>query len=615
MLVISGCASLETRDAEPLTSVSSPGIRDAGAALALGDPDSAVALLEQAASRFPEPTATGLRLESARIALELGDPAFARAALERADANASAEVRAIAALIRTRLDAERSAAAVIERLTTLPAPLSARMEPYRREALLAARAKTGDLAGALAEWRALNRAPSPASRRRAGEAQLWLALRATRTDELRAAAATATTPMAEDWLELAIGVRERALDIEATREFIARWREDRQTDTVGAATLTRISAMQRADLSPPRRVAVLLPLTGDLGGAGQAVRDGLLAAYHADSGERPELLFFDVGEAGMDAPSAYREAMAAGAGRVIGPLRKSAVRDLAASRALPVPVIALNRVESERVGGRIQQFGLAPENDARAAAALVRGAGHRRVLIIARDDDWGRRVSDAFADGFTEADGTVIARRHYPADQEDLSRPIKALLRIDASEDRRERLQSITGIRFGFEARRRQDATAVFIAAFERDARLVVPQLRFHKGIGLPVFAISASVPERPSRDARRDLSGVIFPRMPWLLDTGSGRVADRARAQFEARRAGHSVTRLEGLGVDGYRLLSGIEALARDPDLSMPGATGRLRIDAGGRIQRALHPVRIEPDGLERLPGADTGSPARLIP
>src|SRR5690606_32301802 len=46
---------------------------------------------------------------------------------------------------------------------------------------------------------------------------------------------------------------------------------------------------------PPRRLAVLLPMTGPLATAAGPVRDGLLAAYYGERRDRPELVFYDTG--------------------------------------------------------------------------------------------------------------------------------------------------------------------------------------------------------------------------------------------------------------------------------------------------------------------------------
>ncbi|KAF0285297.1 hypothetical protein BA899_03115 [Spiribacter sp. SSL99] len=615
-LVVAGCSSLDTREATaPLTSLEHPRIDAAESALAVNDPASAVALLRMAASDFSGPTATGLRLEAARVALAMGDPAAAQRLLNERDAIASADNEAITILLRTRLDETLGDRQIIDRLENLPAPLSARMVPYRLQALIDAKAASGDWIGAINDWRTLDRKALSPARRGRSEARLWQALQAAPMAALRRAADSARQPVTTQWLELAIGVRQRALDAEATRAFLADHRRSAVDAGISQRLIRRILAMQRADLSPPRRVAVLLPLSGDWAGAGRRIRDGLLAAYHTDSGDQPVLAFFDVGADGLSVTAAYQQARAEGAGRVIGPLRKSALRDLVASTDLSVPVLALNRIDSDRGGPRLQQFGLAPENDARATAALANQMGQERMLVIRRDDDWGSRVATAFKTALTEADAAIVGEQRYPPDQQDLSFPIKALLGIDASETRHERLESITGERFGFEARRRQDIDGLFMAARERDARLVLPQLRFHRGIGLPIFGVGTSVPGDPDSSARSDLDGLLFARMPWLLDDAPVPAADALQQQLSPADPSAARLRLQSLGIDSYRLLSGLPALARDPELSMPGASGRLSINERQQIQRALLPVQMTEAGIRRLNRVDGEAVTDRVP
>jgi outer membrane PBP1 activator LpoA protein len=615
-LVVAGCSSIDTREtAPPLASLEHPQIDAAESALTVNDPASAVALLRLAADDFAGPNATGLRLEAAAIALEMGDTSGARRLLEANDSFATADNQAVATLLRTRLDRDPDERAVIRRLEALPAPLSARLETDRLQTLISAKAATGDWIGAITVWRALDRRALASARRQRNEARLWQALRTAPRAALERAMERSAEAVVEQWLALALGVRERALDPEATRTFLRDYPRPDHAGDVGRSTLRRILAMQRADLSPPRRVAVLLPLSGDWAGAGQSIRDGLLAAYHADGGDRPALAFFDVGDAGMSVAEAYRQARREGAGRIIGPLRKSALRDLVASTDPSVPVLALNRIDSGHGGPRLQQFGLAPENDAMASAALAARMGQERMLMIRRDDDWGARVATAFETAADQAGTRTVGTQAYPADQQDLAQPIKALLRIDASETRHERVESITGARLGFEARRRQDIDGVFMAARERDARLVLPQLRFHRGIGLPVFGLGASVPNQPDSSARNDLEGMLFARMPWLVDASRVPGADALRAQLSATGPSAPATRLHALGIDSYRLLAGISALARDPALSMPAASGRLSINDRHQIQQALVPVQMTNRGVHRRVSGDDAADAGLVP
>ncbi|MEX0429952.1 penicillin-binding protein activator [Spiribacter insolitus] len=611
-LLIAGCAPMTPQDATPLDEIRSPQLDDAEEALALGNTSRAITLLRAAAEQLPKPEATGLQLEAATLALELDDSAPAERWLGTREANATPSNRAVATLLRTRLNPELPPTEVVDRLGTLPAALSARMEPLRLQSLARAEGARGDLAAAIDYRVSLADLTLSREQRLNNESALWAILMEATIPAVRESLSGQPNEAVEGWLQLAIGVRNRALQPAETETFIADWRDAQGSIEISDSFVDGVLAEQRADLSPPPVVAVLLPLTGELAAAGSAIQEGLLAAYYAeaDRDDRPRLLFFDVGAAGRDVTAAYDAAVAAGADQVIGPLSKSGVRELVSAESLPVPVLALNRVPSRPGNDNVVQFGLAPENDARAVAAMASAMGHHRLLVMARDDEWGSRVSAAFRSAFQEAGGEILGQRRYPPDQDDLTGPIQSLFQLDLSDERYQRLRSITGEGFGFEARRRQDADGVFMAAFGRDARLITPQIRFHRGIDLPVFAISESYPQQQQAGADNDLSGVMLARMPWLLDEAPNDAGAGARQQLREANPERDPGQLVALGVDSYRLLRGLDALAGSTELYLPGATGRLSLNAEGLIQRQLIPARITSAGLERVqPARENGS------
>ncbi|MEX0449424.1 penicillin-binding protein activator [Spiribacter sp. 221] len=614
-LLVAGCAPMAPRDAAQLAEISSPQLDDAEAALARGNTSRAIMLLRSAAAQLPDPEATGLRLEAATLALELDDPEPAGEWLGTREARATPSNTAVATLLRTRLDPDLPPMEVIDRLGTLPAPLSSRMEPLRLQSLARAEAARGNLESAIAHRVSLADRALSRERRLANESALWTMLMEAPMPALRETLAETPDRAVAAWLQLAVGVRNRALRPAETQAFIADWRDEHERIAISESFVDGLLSAQRAALSPPRIVGVLLPLSGELAAAGRAIQEGILAAYYAEAGmaDRPRLLFFDVGDAGRDVVAAYDAAVAAGAERIIGPLSKSGVRELVSAESLPVPVLALNRVQSTSGNESVMQFGLAPENDARAVAALARAMGYEQLLVMARDDEWGSRVSAAFRDAFEEAGGRILGQRRYPPEQDDLTGPIRSLFQLDLSDGRYQRLRSITGEGFGFEARRRQDTDGVFMAAFGRDARLIAPQIRFHRGIDLPILAISESYPQQHQAGADNDLSGVILTRMPWLLDGAPNDAGAGAREQLREADPEADPGQLVALGVDSYRLQRALDALARSPELHFPGVTGRLSLDREGVIRRQLMPARITSGGLEPLQPAQSDIPAYL--
>ena len=100
---------------------------------------------------------------------------------------------------------------------------------------------------------------------------------------------------------------------------------------------------ERDGYRPPRKLAVLLPLSGSLATAAGPVRDGLLAGYYGEYRRRPDLQFYDTAGTAAGAVEAYRRAVADGADQVVGPLGRDEVDAVFARTVATVPVLALNR--------------------------------------------------------------------------------------------------------------------------------------------------------------------------------------------------------------------------------------------------------------------------------
>ena len=246
---------------------------------------------------------------------------------------------------------------------------------------------------------------------------------------------------------------------------------------------------------------------------------------------------------------------------IIGPLDKSAVERLAQQSGLSVPTLALNYGPRSAWGAaNLWQFGLAPEDDAAAAAEQAIARGMRRAAVLFADDDWGRRVGLGFLDRFEALGGHIVRQTRFWPGGADLQDAVRHLLQPDThrplwQDTRPDRLQGSRQI------------DLLFLAAKSRDARLIVPLLRFHHAVDLPIYAPDAALGGRSNTEAERDLDGVLLcgPR-------GSG-TGDGAFPQFYA------------LGHDAFTLASQLGSLAGGQ--SIDGQTGQLSEDVGGRIAR----------------------------
>lgn len=342
-------------------------------------------------------------------------------------------------------------------------------------------------------------------------------------------------------------------------------------------------------------VAVLLPLSGRNASAGAQVRDGLLAAYYAEPPEaRIPLRFYDTGAESVEA--ALNAATRAGAAFAIGPLTRDEVT-AAADAAPALPLLALNFLPVDRgnLPTRFFQFGLSPEDEARAVARRALTEGKRRAIVFAPSGDWAERVVRAFREEF--AAGGVILDTQIIASPKDAAAAIQSSLRIDDSKARHQRVQRVLGTTLAFQPRRRGDVDLLFTPAPSAFARQLRPQLQFFFAGDIPTFATSDLWD--PAAGAQNELDGVMLPDMPWIVQRDTEALA---RLRNEAADAfGNEIPargRLFALGFDAWRL----QTLLRGNGIagSVDGLTGQLAQDAARRVHRTLEWARID-DGVPK--------------
>jgi outer membrane PBP1 activator LpoA protein len=308
---------------------------------------------------------------------------------------------------------------------------------------------------------------------------------------------------------------------------------------------------------PPRRMAVLLPLSGELAPAGMAVRDGLLAAYYAESRAKPAVGLYDTQGSAEGARAARARALAEGADLLVGPLGREEVAALSAAPAEGVAWLALNRTPLATAGGG--SFALAPEDEGAAVAQRLIERGLTQVLVIAEGDDTAQRALAGFRERYSADGGTVLA-----------TAPLDALGGTAA--------ESLAAL-----APQAGSAQALFVAARAPALRILLPQREAAGLAALPVLATSlVQAGADPRLD--RELEGLQYPELPWLLGdpVGPGDAEALARSLPSARG---SAARLFAFGFDAWRVATYLEALRGGAQLR--GATGELGIDAAGLVER----------------------------
>lgn len=389
------------------------------------------------------------------------------------------------------------------------------------------------------------------------------------------------------WVELALAVK--TADSRAARErAIADWQR-RFSRHPAAATLGRVLRGDEGAIEYPRHIALLLPLSGRYAGPAGAIRDGFLASYYGhDAARRPQISLIDTGEDTANTHARYQSAVAAGADFVVGPLKKEAVAELAATPRLATPVLALNYApDAGRSSPQVVQFGLLPEDEARQAAELAIIKNQTRALVFAPNTDYGERLSRAFAERYDALGGKVLALEKYSPETDDHSHPIQRALNTLQSRNRHSILRTVTRQRLEFEPHRRNDVEAVFLIATPRHARNFRTQLKFHNAGEVPLYATSQAYSGTVNPHEDGDLNGLIFSDMPWTLQGEHNSQFKTIRRHWPAELA--SYPRLYALGLDAYRIIPYLRRLQANPFERFPGLTGSIALDENNRIHREL--------------------------
>ncbi len=392
------------------------------------------------------------------------------------------------------------------------------------------------------------------------------------------------------WMELVLITRQNRTDRQRWLAELDGWRERYPDHAAERVLITDIINQTEQFGVRANQIAVLLPLSGRAAESAAAIRDGVIAAYYQDAQDKPELRFYDTGADPQSIWSVYQQAVADGAEFVLGPLLKDSIHRLEQSEQLMVRVLALNQTGAEHAGELpLYQFGLAPEDEARQAAERMINDGHRQVIALVPDTSWGRRVLNAYQEELSALGGELLKTARYTPNSADFKAPIQDALNLDTSRKRHQALERLLGQKLEYEPRRRQDAEAVFLLAFPRQARQIKPQLRFHHAGDIPVYSTSHvfSASANPSIDP--DMDGVLFCDIPWVLDR-DGQWADQRehlRSAWPGRAQDHQ--RLFALGFDAYQVVPWLDTLSMPGFAHFPGATGVLSLDQQKQLHRAL--------------------------
>ena len=282
----------------------------------------------------------------------------------------------------------------------------------------------------------------------------------------------------------------------------------------------------------------------------------------------------------------------------MGPLLKSQVASLASDGTLQVPTLALNTLDSNhQPPSNLYEFGLSPADEAIQAAEKALRDGHRSAIIINQAGVWGQGIANVFAARFQAGGGQIVDSLAFSS-RTNMARALSGLLQVDPKSLSSQGFREIQQQNIPLTSLRRQDFDMVFLVASPQRARLIKPLLKFYYAGNIPVYSTSSIYTGKPSPRFDRDLNGIIFCDMPWVLNpsqlpNGLANIQARIVSLWPSSYAANA--KLYALGVDAYNLVANMNRLSGG---GFRGATGTLSLTSNHQIYRQLEWAQMR-DGV----------------
>lgn len=435
---------------------------------------------------------------------------------------------------------------------------------------------------------------------------LWRSILTLTQSDLQQLASSSEQPLA-GWAELALISKDNQASLENQMKRVEQWQLSSEFHPAAIELPSDLQLLRELIANQPKQIALLLPQSGQLEKAGNAIRDGFMAALfqsRTNGGPSPTLKFYN-SEAGS-ITAIYSAAVNDGADMVIGPLDKDKVIALNAQlEQMPVPTLAVNYIEDSPLAppSSIYQIGLAVEDESRQVAQRAWLEGHRHAIILSNDSSWGTRSSETFAEQWKLLGGELIAQSQF-SNRQSYDDTIGNLLDIDDSKSRYKQIRDRLGMNMEFEPRRRQDIDAVYIVARTEEARQIRPTLSFHYASDLPVYASSHIFQGKDAKEP--DLNGIRFTTLPWLLSDE----APEKQTLEQNTSSSAAYEKLHALGVDIFYLHARLPQLELSQSTRYYGVTGSIYMTANRQLHREQLWAVIESGVASQLPALECLDP-----
>lgn len=338
---------------------------------------------------------------------------------------------------------------------------------------------------------------------------------------------------------------------------------------------TRLAGILGFETINISNVALLLPLEGQAQVFSQAIQSGFKAAMQNSGASGVNLTIYDTTKRPVSELLQEIERTALPT-VVVGPLLKSEVNQTVNVKTT-LTVLTLNKPDSSKNLANMCYFALAPEDEAREAAAFIATKKHRLPLIIAPRNELGQRMANAFDSQWASQNntGALVQYFHNANDLKESMNHRKGI-KLTGTPVVSEHLMPDGRV------------DAVYIIGNQEELALIKAMIDMEVGNRISsssVYASSRSNYSSTGPDFRLEMEGVRFSEIPLLSGVNSS-VYQKAIKEFNGD---YSQVRLYAFGMDAWRLINSLAEIKQLPNYQIKGYTGTLTANNHCVINRKL--------------------------
>ncbi|MDG1752716.1 MAG: penicillin-binding protein activator [Thalassotalea sp.] len=336
-----------------------------------------------------------------------------------------------------------------------------------------------------------------------------------------------------------------------------------------------------------QNIAVILPLSGRQKAAGESAQQGTLSAYNNDKNKK--LHFIDSNK--VDMTTLNQQLIELEVNYVIGPLLKEKVDEYLAQTDLTLPTLLFNMPNNGELKEQHMVLSMNPADEAIQAATTLSQKDFHHPIIFSQKDNVSKRIAQTFANQWHKITGST-PETIYVNGGATMQNELKDSLDVSSSQDRINNLDQRIRQKINSEARNRRDLDMIYVVGSPNETRLLKPYIDVNISPfsnAIPIFASSRSHSDNADKSDSRDLTGLQFTEMPWILPSKQQNLPLKQLTETIWPNRSDSLQRIFAMGYDSLPLIDKFLMFKQYPYIRHYGQTGILKLDNNTVLTRSL--------------------------